>query len=106
MQFYIVIIYKVIRRVINTLQGYFDYLLTAILFYGNGVKTFSFTTHGRPYVMVTRGGKFVVGQHLSMNNNKRNNSIGREMRCSFFVSKTGNLVIGNNVGMSSTAIVC
>jgi acetyltransferase-like isoleucine patch superfamily enzyme len=34
------------------------------------------------------------------------NPIGRFNRCSLIVGNEGTLIIGNNVGMSSTAIVC
>jgi len=106
MQYCCNIIYKIIRKLLNISLVPVHYFLSKLLFYVNNVKITSFKTHGIPYIMVTRGGKFVVGAHLSINNNKNSNPIGRESRCSFFVAKGGNLVLGNNVSMSSTAIVC
>ena len=41
-----------------------------------------------------------------MNNRESSNPIGRFNRCSIIVGKKGDLIIGDNVGMSSTAIVC
>jgi acetyltransferase-like isoleucine patch superfamily enzyme len=41
-----------------------------------------------------------------MNNGKYYNKIGRQQPCMFIVSKGAKLIIGNNVGLSSTSIVC
>jgi acetyltransferase-like isoleucine patch superfamily enzyme len=41
-----------------------------------------------------------------MNNGLINNMIGRQQPCFFVVWKNGELIIGNDVGISATAIVC
>lgn len=75
---------------------------------GNGVSfnKNSLKSHGIPYVMVARGAKgFSIGMNFSMNNGKEGNPIGCSEPCSFFVDRNAKLCIGNNVGMSQTAIV-
>ncbi len=53
---------------------------------------------------VTRRGKLTIGESLHLNSGDYHNVIGRQQKCIFWVE--GTLNIGNNVGMSSTAIIC
>ena len=65
-----------------------------------------FRSKGIPLVDVSLLGKFIVGKNFKMNNGKRYNRIGRQQQCIFSVGNKAQLKIGNNVGMSSTAIIC
>jgi acetyltransferase-like isoleucine patch superfamily enzyme len=69
------------------------------------VQYISFQTQGVPYISVTNNGRFVIGRTFRMNNNYASNIIGRQQPCIFIVSG-GSLSIGDNVGISSTAIIC
>jgi acetyltransferase-like isoleucine patch superfamily enzyme len=51
-------------------------------------------------------GKMSIGSQFEMNNGLYNNMIGRQQPCFFIVEKKGILTIGDNVGISATAIVC
>lgn len=84
----------------------FDQIITYVILYTNGIHFSSFKSHGIPYVNVGLGGKCAIGTNFKMNNRESSNPIGRFHSCSIVVAKQGNLVMGNNVGMSSTAIVC
>src|SRR5437763_1789741 len=68
---------------------------------GKGMKSF-----GVPVVDVWVGSEFSIGEDFRMNNGKHYNTIGRQYPCLFIVQRNGAMKIGNNVGMSSTAIVC
>ena len=68
---------------------------------GNGAQS-----NGVPLLEMSLSGKFTIGKNFRMNNGKYFNRIGRQYRCSFQVAKKARLTIGNNVGMSSSAIVC
>lgn len=81
-------------------------IITLIKLYGNGVIFKNFKTNGIPYIMVSRGGFFKIGEDFIINNGLDGNPIGRPQKCVFFINREANLIIGNNVGMSSTAIVC
>ena len=72
----------------------------------NGVKFSSFKTYGTPIVNVGLGGKFTIGKNFRIHNRFSSNPIGRFNKCSFIVGKKGNLIIGEQVGMSSIGIVC
>lgn len=79
------------------------YVITSIIFWINEVNYKNFTTKGIPYIRKVLG-TFSIGQNFRMNNSEKYNTIGRQGKCNFVVK--GNLKIGNDVGMSSTTIVC
>lgn len=70
----------------------------------NGVNCKSVVSRGIPYIKVYGKGSFFIGAGLKLNNNFEGNIIGRQQRCIFIVK--GKLTIGNDVGISSSAIVC
>lgn len=86
--------------------GSCDNLISSIIFYLNGVQFSSFNNNGWPKINVALGGKCFIGTGFRSKNREMSNPIGRFHQCSIIVGKKGNLIIGNNVGMSSTAIVC
>jgi acetyltransferase-like isoleucine patch superfamily enzyme len=55
---------------------------------------------------VWNGGKLSFGYNVTLNNGNRYNIIGRQQPCMFVVRKGAELIIGNNTGISATAIVC
>lgn len=84
----------------------FDHFLTFIVLYSNNTQFTSFKSHGVPKVNVGLSGKCKIGSNFRMNNRENSNPIGRFHRCSIIVGKKGTLIIGENVGISSIAIVC
>lgn len=102
----LVYLYKVFKGGLNKIRKPLDKLLTKSVFYINKVSVKSFTTNGVPLVNVSLNGVCVIGEKFVMNNREIANPIGRFRHCSIIVSNFGQLIIGNNVGMSSTAIVC
>jgi len=98
-------LYRLFRKVWKLVGQVCSRKVTKFLFYVNGVDCRSdFFTNGVPVVRLTQKGIMKVGAGFRMNNGLHHNIIGRQQRCYFVVS--GNLEIGNNVGMSATAIVC
>lgn len=73
---------------------------------GNNVKYSRLISNGIPYVMVAIGGQFTIGKNFRMNNGIHGNPIGCYDRCTFFVNRNAVLNIGDNVGVSQTAIIC
>ncbi len=106
MQRIIIHLYKVFKTLRVYVNKPIDYLLTHVIFYLNGVSYSSFNNYGIPRINVSLGGKFTLGSNFRSNNREMANPIGRFHRCSFIVGRTATLKIGNNVGISSTAIVC
>ncbi len=65
-----------------------------------------FKSNGVPIIDVWDRGKFYIGDNVYINNGRRFNQIGRQQPCYFIVYNDAVLKLGNNVGMSATAIVC
>jgi len=91
--------FRTIRRI-----NPFSFLLTWMIFQAYGVRFKRFNTNGIPYVKINNGRMF-IGDKFRINNGYVSNVIGRQQRCIFSV-KGGELKIGENVGMSSSSIVC
>tara|TARA_B110000902_G_C14266829_1_gene571675 strand:- start:926 stop:1546 length:621 start_codon:yes stop_codon:yes gene_type:complete len=106
MQKIIIFLFKIFKRLKAITFTPLDKISTIIIFYGNGVKFANFQTNGIPKVNINLKGKCRIGPNFRMNNSEMSNPIGRFNRCSIIVGEKGHLIIGSNVGMSSTAIVC
>ena len=99
-------LYIVFRRLRSYIQNIYSYWATYLHFVGNGVRFFSFKTKGVPYVVVARGGGVVsIGKNFKMNNGDKGNPIGCYERCTLFVNRGSELIIGDNVGISQTALI-
>lgn len=99
-------VYKVIRKVKNVFCRFVDKITTCLILYGNNVSFCLFRTSGVPYVMVARGAKgMTIGHDFAMNNGIKGNPIGSYDRCTFFVDKGAEIVIGDHVGISQTALI-
>lgn len=98
------IAYKSLRRLVNL--GWINTLATKMILKGNNVLFDSFRTSGIPYVMVARGAKGMsIGENFAMNNGISHNPIGMPQPCTFFVDRGCSITIGNNVGISQTALI-
>lgn len=64
------------------------------------------TLNGLPKIDVSRSGVLIIGDNFTMNSGPTFNQIGRNQRSYLVVGHNSELVIGNNVGISSTAIIC
>ena len=100
------IIYKIIRRFLLIMSFFIDKIKTYILLKCNNADFSSFRSSGSPYVMVARGGKLIIGKNFAMNNGIKGNPIGCYGKCTFFIDRGAVLTIGNNVGISQTALIC
>lgn len=99
-------LYKLIRlifirfiSIINNIRCYF-------LFKVFNIKYKNFQTSGVPFISLTKGSVFEIGENFKMNNTLRSNPIGRSQKCIFFIGSNAKLKIGNNVGISQAAVVC
>lgn len=98
-------IYKSLRLLHDIVMSFFDDIITLLCFVGNNVKYESFRTSGVPYVMVARGGKMTIGKNFAMNNGAKGNPIGCFQPCTLWVDRGAELIIGDNVGISQTALI-
>ncbi len=99
------LLYKALRKIFGTIIAPWEHVATVISFWGNDVRYGKFHTSGIPYVMVARGGKMNIGNNFAMNNGVKGNPIGCYQKCTFFVDRGAEITIGDNVGISQTALI-
>lgn len=99
-------LYKIFTRIINIILSRINKMRTYFLMKFNNVNHKSFKTTGTPYIMIARGGKFIIGKNFTMNNGIKGNPIGSYRKCTFFVDRNATLTIGDDVGISQTALIC
>lgn len=100
------LIYKSIRKIFHVLLNFLEKFISIIILYGNNISFSNFRTSGVPYIMVARGGKCKIGKNFAMNNGIKGNPIGCYQKCTIFVDREAVLTIGDNVGISQTALIC
>lgn len=100
-----VFIYKAIRKVWRKLSAVVWRARTSAAFMASGVKYFDFRTTGVPIVKVAKDGNMSIGRGFVMNNGLAGNWIGSCEPCMFVVAKGCSLAIGDNVGISQSALV-
>lgn len=99
-------IYKAGKHIIWYLRK-LTWIITYLKFKLNKVNIpADFISRGIPVTGISLRAKVSIGKLFQMNNGMYNNIIGRQQPCFFVVSENSELTIGNNVGISSTAIIC
>lgn len=100
------LVFKFLRKLHQISNKAISIFLTHFLFVANRVKFSGFVTYGIPYLHIARDAKgFVIGNNFRMNNNPLNNPIEYFNRCTFVIHPNAEIKIGNNVGISQSAIV-
>lgn len=99
------IAYRSYLKLYRIMKSVMSKLICSLLFRINKVEYCSdFRTQGLPVIEMKRSGVLAIGHKFSMSNGSKNNMIGRQQRCYFVIS--GKIIIGDNVGISCSAIVC
>jgi acetyltransferase-like isoleucine patch superfamily enzyme len=65
-----------------------------------------FRSNGMPELELSLSGSLMIGDGFHLQNGQSYNMIGRQQRCYLVIGKKADLRIGNNVGISGSAIVC
>lgn len=79
--------------------------IAKINFYLNGAEVAKgLRVNGLLKVFITRRGVVTIGENCSINSGENANIIGRQQKTIFWVE--GILTIGNNLGMSCSALIC
>ena len=101
----VVFLYRAIRKLKRITSKFFSQLGCFYVLKANGVEFSSFKSTGSPYVNVFSGGKMFIGKKLSIHNTIDGNPIGTYQKCTFVVYPNSSIEIGNNVGISQTALI-
>lgn len=97
--------YKAFRKIFLLLRNPIYTPIAKFIFFLNGVSFGrKLKVRGFLNVNVTRRGSVLIGNNFSINSGNNYNIIGRQQRTIFWVD--GKLLIGNNTGISGTAIIC
>jgi acetyltransferase-like isoleucine patch superfamily enzyme len=98
-------LYKAIRKMDQMIKAPLYTPIAKLQFYLNGIIVKKgLNVKGFVKAHVTRRGKVLIGENLSVNSGSNFNVIGRQQKTILWVE--GELNIGDNVGMSATAIIC
>lgn len=107
MRFQLQLLYKIIVFTQKELIIFFSCIYIKIVSYVFHIKHgTNFIIRGFPRFILEKGSEICFGNNYKMNSGSFFNPIGRNQRSLISVSKNGKLAVGNNVGMSSIAIIC
>ncbi|QVY67500.1 acyltransferase [Polaribacter sp. Q13] len=101
----ITLLFKLFRNLYGSVRKCANTICTRLLLYCNNVKFGKIDSNGIPFISVARGASCSIGDNFKMNNGLLGNPIGRPQKCVLFVDRNASIVIGNHVGISSTALV-
>lgn len=99
-------ILRYIRFALRMPSNAVDLLQFKISLYMNRVSYKRIKSFGLPYIAVAQTGKCIIGDNFRMSNGVRFNPIGFSQSCQIVVTDNAQLIIGKNVGISQTAIIC
>ena len=97
------LVYKSARKTIRLAKRVCSFARTKALFYAMNVENEGFKSYGVPIVDV-RNGRIRIRKNFRLKNGLNSNTIGFSSPC-VLVADNANLTIGNNVGLSQTALV-
>jgi acetyltransferase-like isoleucine patch superfamily enzyme len=101
----ITVLYKGIRKLNHFFRKPFYTIYGKLLFIFNGISIPNkMNIRGVMKIIVTPRGAVIIGNNFNVNSGNNHNIIGRQQKTTFWVE--GKLTIGNNVGMSATALIC
>lgn len=99
--------YRGIRVVYYYSARIYSHAVTSFKFHLNGVKFSSdFVGFGIPILDINMGGRFTIGKKFWFNSGKYHAMGGRQQQCYFVAARGAEINIGDNVGVTSIAIIC
>jgi acetyltransferase-like isoleucine patch superfamily enzyme len=101
----LIYLFKACRKIKRVLLNpIYNPIAKSMLYLNGAVFQKGLKVAGLLKIEVTRRGKLTIGNDLHINSGNNFNLIGRQQKTIFWVE--GELLIGDNVGMSATAIIC
>lgn len=100
-------IFRTFRKIKRMIICWIQQIISMLKFNGNCVSIgHNLKFNGIPEIDVHRTATFKIGNNCVINSGIVSNPIGRYTPSFFMVRENANLIIGNNVGISSAAIIC
>jgi len=98
--------YRGLRVVYYRIARAYSWLITCFKFFLNDVDFHrDFISYGVPILNIHPKGNFSIGKRFRFNSGKYFGMAGRWQQCSFVAAQGAEIIIGDNVGMTSVAIV-
>lgn len=102
-----VLIFKGIKLNLLKLSFKYSYVITVIKLWFNGVDIpKKMVAKGIPILSVSTKGQLKIAEKFKFNSGLYYNMIGRQYKLMIIVGYKGILIIGSNVGISNSTIVC
>lgn len=99
--------YRALRVLYYKMARVYSWIISCLKFYLNGVQfSYDFIGFGIPILDINMRGKFTIGRRFRFNSGKYHAMGGRQQQCYFVVAEGAELSIGENVGVTSVAIIC
>lgn len=98
--------YKIIRYLCLTINFAVSTLYGRILLFFNGVTPHNVRCYGFPIVNVSLAGELYLGYNVMLRSYANVSDTGGNMPSKITVRGKGKLIIGNNVGITSSLICC
>ncbi|WP_454803210.1 acyltransferase [Mucilaginibacter phyllosphaerae] len=100
-------VYRGTRVVYYYSARIYSHAVTSFKFHLNGVKfSNDFVGFGIPILDINMEGKFTIGKKFWFNSGKYHAMGGRQQQCYFVAARGAEIIIGDNVGVTSVAIIC
>ena len=106
MQSILIRLFKIFYVVSLHFAIHFWTLYAKLKFYTSGIQHNSITALGNPHINISLGGVCSIGDNFWIRSYAKYSDTGDNRPSKILVGKKGVLSIGNNVGMTSTAIIC
>lgn len=101
------VIYKITEQLWARITPPITTSCTRFILYINNIKCGSgLRSYGRPIIHISLKGTCIIGDGFTMCNIPRISATGFSARCKLEVHNGAYLVIGNNVGITATTIMC
>lgn len=98
-------VYRALRSFFYRTKNMLQYLYCLFVLRCNGIEHKKIRCKGIPFFSIDRESKLVLGDGFAMNNGYNGNLIGCRDRCLFVARGGGGIDIGQNVGISQTALI-
>lgn len=102
---YVMRVFGIVKRVLNVPIIAYHHLFNSAIFMLNQVRIGKgWRIVGRIFIL--NEGEITIGDHFKANSSKFANPIGGDGILRLVVRENGHLILGNNVGISNSTIVC
>jgi acetyltransferase-like isoleucine patch superfamily enzyme len=106
LSYYVRKAYRGMRLVYYRAAPLYSHVITSFKFYLNGVKFHNdFIGYGVPIIDINMEAEFSIGKGFRFNSGKYHAMGGRQQQCYFTAGKGAKITIGDNVGVTSVAII-